>query len=562
MTEYPAISVHPRAATRSRAWLLIALLYVAIRALPTLTYPIDRDQGTYCLIGQGLLDGQQLYRDLWDNKPPGIFYIFAVIVKVFGPVMWSVGVVDILWLLGFSCLLFRFAERYLGTGEAVLGVVIHANWHVQAGNWWAAQPETFLLLFVLASFFLMADAARWPKLRPLAAGLLFGAAFWVKYNAVAFLPFLLVLPYLDTRRLDDEPRGVSLKIPWRDWFRRAAIFLGGFAATVAMVLAYFWLAGSWAAMQEVQFEVLPRYAAMAFERPGNYWLAALFHTEFNLGFWTECATLAALLIAWARRELEGFAPVLLSAAMGYVSVVMQGRFHDYTFETCIPFFAMVWGYLAVKVYESFRGVARECARRGWWMARVVVWVLFANIAYWPVPDEITNWAVDYKALHVWSEDREAFYIGYLSRHYLSHVSGVMRVTRYLRTNSVSSDGLFIWGTYPQIYFLTGSRPPTRFVSNLALVSPWAPPAWRDELMRDLEKSRPRFLVVARDDEIPALTYTTWDSEKYLEAFADLAIFISDYYRPAFALRDFLVYQRLDDFPGDRGISSESLRKAQ
>ena len=87
---------------RSRAWLFATLGLVFLRALPNVRYPLGRDQATYCVVAQGLLRGQLLYRDLWDNKPPAIFYVYAPIVKVFGPVMWSVGVIDILWLLVIS----------------------------------------------------------------------------------------------------------------------------------------------------------------------------------------------------------------------------------------------------------------------------------------------------------------------------------------------------------------------------------------------------------------------------------------------------------------------------
>ena len=98
----------------SRKWLLGALAVVFLRALPNLRYPIGRDQATFCVIGQGLLRGQLLYRDLWDNKPPGIFYIYALIVKIFGPVMWGVGAVDIIWLLAISVCIFYFARRSFG----------------------------------------------------------------------------------------------------------------------------------------------------------------------------------------------------------------------------------------------------------------------------------------------------------------------------------------------------------------------------------------------------------------------------------------------------------------
>src|ERR1700690_1631960 len=93
---------------RSRAWLLVSMALVTLRALPNIRFPLERDSATYCLVAQGMLHGLRLYRDLWDNKPPGIFYIYVPIVKLFGPVMWCVGVMDIVWLLLISFCIFRF----------------------------------------------------------------------------------------------------------------------------------------------------------------------------------------------------------------------------------------------------------------------------------------------------------------------------------------------------------------------------------------------------------------------------------------------------------------------
>src|SRR5215472_14803256 len=225
---------------RARVWLTAAMLFVVVRALPILSYPPGRDQSTYLLIGQSLVEGKQLYRDLWDNKPPGIFCLYAGISKLFGAAVWGVALVDIVWLLVISYCIFRFTDRFLGPAAAAVAVAVHASWHARVSYSYIhiAQPETFQLLCIFAGFFLMQNRGRrWDKIGCLTAGLLLGYAFWLKYNAVAFLPFLLFLPYLDTSSLDWEPRRVTLTISWRDWLGRAALLCGGLSVMIAGVLA-------------------------------------------------------------------------------------------------------------------------------------------------------------------------------------------------------------------------------------------------------------------------------------------------------------------------------------
>src|SRR5579872_7238757 len=106
----PTNSVSPAVSPHSRVWLGASLFFVLLRAFQCICYPIARDQATYCYIGQRLWEGKQLYLDFWDNKPPGIFFLYAVMVKILGNAMWQVGLLDLLWLLIFSIFIFKFAE--------------------------------------------------------------------------------------------------------------------------------------------------------------------------------------------------------------------------------------------------------------------------------------------------------------------------------------------------------------------------------------------------------------------------------------------------------------------
>jgi len=536
----------PRGTTNSlfnRALLATAILFVLVRAFPILSFPLGRDQGTYLTIGQGLLEGKQLYRDLWDNKPPGIFIVYAGIAKLFGRVMWSAAAVDILLLLLISYFLFRFTEPYLGRAGAAIAVMIHASWHGEMRYFWIAQPETFQVACVLAGYLLMKRRGQWWKATSFAAGLLFGYACWLKYNAVAFLPFLLFLPFLDTSGLDREPPRVSLSIPWRNWLARAAFLLGGLVAAIGIVVAWIAFKGAWPAMKEVQFEVLPRYAAMAIQRNPHYLRSVFVRTSYYLGVWNLWATLAGLLVGWMRRALRRFAPVFLAASLAYIATVMQVRFHDYYFQTCYPFFAAIWAYLAVSIYEGTCVLARNFRHRGWGLAAGLIWIVFANAIFWPLPDEFNKLAMRYEELREWRADHERFYSDYPRQLPFELLRGQFDVIHYLEKNARPSDGVYLWGSNCLIYYLSGHQAPTRFVSNLGIVSLWAQPSWREELVRDLRNAQPRFIIVTRRDALPTITYVNLDSEKYLEIFPGLDTFITQNYRSVADLESFVVYRR-------------------
>ncbi len=481
--------------TRSRAWLYGTLGLVFLRALPNLRYPLGRDQATYCVIGQGLLQGQLLYRDLWDNKPPGIFYIYAPIVKVFGPVMWSVGVVDILWLLAISCCIFYFARRYLGMAGAVLSVIFYAFRHCRQGYVHAGQPETFLMLCVFAAWFLLQGGRRWKVACHLGVGLLLGAAFWLKYNAVAFFPFVALVPFVDFRDLDYGAARLHFLIPWKDWLGRMLIVVAGLVFAVAAVLAGFLISGAWPAMKEVQFEVLPRYGAMVFHGSFAFLLFALGHTRDHMGFWWEIMPALALFFAWRRHEIASVAPIFLLALAGYISTAMQGRFHPYYFETCYPFFAMFWAYVSLKTYETFVYLQKILVQRQWTIARPLLWVVFATLVLSLLPEESVRTVEQYQLLAAWWRNPELSYKIYWWQLPLDKFGEQLRVIDYLKMNSTPQDEVYVWGTAPLINFLPQRRTPSRFISNLALTAKWGPESWRRELVQTLEAKRPRYIVL-------------------------------------------------------------------
>jgi hypothetical protein len=539
-----------------RALLVIAILFVVVRALPILSYPLGRDQGTYLTIGEGLLEGKQMYRDLWDNKPPGIFIVYAAIAKLFGRVMWSAAAVDILLLLVISYFLFRFTEPYLGRAGAAIAVMVHASMHGEMRYFWIAQPETFQVACVLAGYLLMTRHTRQWKVSSFAAGLVLGYACWLKYNAVAFLPLVAFLPYLDTSGLDRERRQVSLTVPWRTWVMKVAPLLAGLAAAMGVVLAWIVIRGAWPAMKEMQFEVLPRYAAMGIERNPHYLLSAFIRTNRNLGAWNLWATLVGLLVAWLRRDLKRFAPLFLAAVTAYAAVAMQVRFHDYYFQTCYPFLAALWAYLVVSIYEGSRALAGNFRQWGWRLASGLVWIAFANVIFWPLPEEFDKLTMRYEELREWRADREAFYSGYPRQLPFEHLGGELGVIDFLGKNARPNDGVYVWAAQCAIYYLSGHQPATRFVSNLGIVSLWAQPSWRQELVRDLRNAQPRFIIVARGDALPIITYVNLDSETFLKRFPELDTFIAQNYRPVADFDTFVVYQRsglTSNIPrGDRG----------
>src|ERR1039458_9630978 len=122
------------------------------------------------------------------------------------------------------------------------------------------------MLCVFISYLMMLPEGRFRPVRWLLAGLVMGMAFWLKYNAVVFFPLILVLPFVHFSGLDQEPRWARLAVPFRRLVRQTGVAVAGFSLAIAAMLVHLWMVGVWPWFKEEQLEVLPRYAALVFER--------------------------------------------------------------------------------------------------------------------------------------------------------------------------------------------------------------------------------------------------------------------------------------------------------
>ena len=63
--------------------LTLLILVVVIIRYKFISIPFERDEGAYSYYGKLLLQGKTPYKDFYEQKFPGIFYFYALMVGVF-----------------------------------------------------------------------------------------------------------------------------------------------------------------------------------------------------------------------------------------------------------------------------------------------------------------------------------------------------------------------------------------------------------------------------------------------------------------------------------------------
>lgn len=191
---------------------------------------IDRDESTFILMAQSMVDGYLPYAQLWDLKPPLLFIIFSIPISLFGKSLLAVRITGWLVVSGISFFTFllgnRADHRLTGIAAGIACMFLMSL----GGSVQGVMSEHFSVFFLL-------PAMLWLATPP--SGIRFGlAGFFLALAVLCKSNLVIVLPVL------------GLFLIYKAWPKSGAIYrlpilfliLGGTLGILSSVLPY-WLTG-------------------------------------------------------------------------------------------------------------------------------------------------------------------------------------------------------------------------------------------------------------------------------------------------------------------------------
>src|SRR5262249_45424383 len=143
------------------------------------------------------------YRDVWDLKPPAVYWTYALILGALGKSPLAIHLADLLAASVVGAGLFTLARRPYGAGSALAAAAWYGALYFRGGFWGLGQAESYpSVALVLAA--LAAAKPSDPDPRPqlswwFAAGLAAGVA--VLYKFTLLLPTLAILSWAFARAI-------------------------------------------------------------------------------------------------------------------------------------------------------------------------------------------------------------------------------------------------------------------------------------------------------------------------------------------------------------------------
>lgn len=465
---------------RSLTALLLLLLASCIiwQRWHTYTEPLDNDVSLYAINGHAVLQGQVLYRDVWEIKPPGTIYTFAAVEALTGygeQEIFALAVVAaLLTLLG----VYRAGNlaygRTAGLVAAGCWTIVNADPFLEANKPNVEVLMNAALVWLLVGFLRLPARAKPAQL--LILGLLGGLA--TLYKQFLLINLLLLLAAHLAWPRTDEPNGTLVAKRGLSPAAQGALVAGGFAAVWLLTLGGMAVTGGLGGFLSILTVIGKTYAG----NPLANLLTGLFQAPpfapATLFLWPLIGlTLFFVAIGWRWGNRRQWGLLLAAIIATQLSVSMPGRFFSHYYQLWLPVLCVGAGWGVGLLRQRFH---TQPAR---WLAPAVglalVGLLLAGQApYYRLSAE--EWSLKkYGPLYLETK----------------------KLGLEIKDNLPATESIYEWGMESGIYFYSqrrracgldwaGLTPRNTIIDRNPLY-----PEWTKRYRQDLENNKPTILVV-------------------------------------------------------------------
>lgn len=493
-----------------------------------------RDQGIYAVVARTILDGGAPYRDAWDFKPPGIYFIYALSTILFGDILHAVRIFEALCFLSLAgAFIIYIRSHFMSWQAGIIAATLAALAHVQLDFWDTGQPESFggiLIMWALVCI-TYRPAPNMPLInfrRTLAwggCGLLFSLAGLLKpFLAGGLLTSLAYVAWKTATASGEKGKARTLR------YLLGAIVIG---AALPLFVCGIYLLQKHALQDfyETFFVFAPRYASISFSAaklPERFFYTiVLWLPEFSI--LSFAGILFALLLPLRHsQEREGFIHAGGALLFPAVGIVLQGKMFPYHFGALIPGISLLAGWGIWKVWTGSR-------------IKWIVLLALAVLLYWQMEHNGVN-KQNADRLKVFMNSEPCARDKISSKHDVDALVN-RQTSEWLLQNTPQSSPIYIWGFEPIIYILTNRPCASRYIYNVPQRAVWSKEQARKTLINELTEHPPSAIIVAHNDRLAWVTGSELDSAEELGRFTELSALLKTHYLHAVSFGKLDIYRQ-------------------
>lgn len=472
----------------------------------------SRDSGVFLYVGWRLLHGEIPYRDVWDHKPPLIYFIDALGLTLTPHSLWGVWFLQLFFIFFTLFIVYKLLDREFGMYAAIAGTIVLTSGLLtilEKGN----VTEEYALVFQAGCFLLIVQAWRhdFPVRSSFWIGILSGLAFNFKQTTIGILltyALILLITRLFRRKFPLEDM-LSLFAGWLIPSILLAVYL-----TSQNALRDFWEQAFlynfvYIGTHEGLGRLIPVFLK-GFAYLNDGWVLYL-----SIAGW-----LAGLIYLWIERkassEIHPLIPIaLVNLPIEVILITVSGRSILHYYLTPLPVMAILAGSLVHSLPVLFEQISQRKAQQDRiWLSRGLLVLILAGqlgqIQYYP------------QYVRILRDNDYAPVIDYVSNH------------------TKENDQVLLIGAESVVNFLSRRQAPTRYVYQypLALLGRRS---MFEEYFHQILKNRPVLIIDTRGkSNLTDKLYTTL--QKRSPIVREGVNYLGEHYQQVAEFDDWFVYR--------------------
>ena len=426
----------------------------------------SRDSGVFLYVAWRFISGDIPYRDVWDHKPPLIYFVDALGLSLTPDSLWGVWLLQFIFIFLTFFLIYKGLDREFGIIAALAGSIVLASGLLtvlEQGN----VTEEYALVFQALCFwlFIRAQKDNFPVHASFWIGILGGLAFNLKQTTIgvwlayALIVFAVRIFQRKSPLLDFVSLGAGWLIP-------SVIFIIYFASQNA-------LSDYWEQAFLYNFIYIGKHEGIRRLIP-VFFKGFLLLSQGGVLYLAALGWLAGLGYVWINRKAAPHPLILIALVdlpIEVILITISGRSIIHYYLTLLPVMAILTGVLIYAIPRLLEKIPnRSFQKANRWtpvlLLLVVILFQFGQIKYYP------------EYVHVLAINNYASVIDYISK------------------NTEEGDKVLIIGAESAVNFLTRREAPTRYVYQYPLALLGRRPMF-EEYFNQILENKPILIIDTR-----------------------------------------------------------------
>jgi 4-amino-4-deoxy-L-arabinose transferase-like glycosyltransferase len=456
----------------SKVLLAFLVIFAIISLFRNLnTGPPVLDSPVYLYIAQRMLEGEIPYKDLFDHKTPGIYFINLIGLLIHKNL--GVVIVEVVFIITSVVLSFRILLNLFGLIPAFFGTLI---WLITlipmlgGGNF----PEDYVLPLQFGAIYLFLLEERLKVKRNLVnllVGILMGLTFLIKQNMIGvFLVYFLI-----------KGTQLLIKKDIKELFRLFLFFSLGFFIPIIPVCLYLFLND---ALYDAYRDIFV-FNVFYTGKPFTNILNVVYHGVFQLMLFSGITIIA--LIGWLDLLIISIYKIkiknidrlkyffwfsLILLPVEFLLSSTSGRFYFHYYFTWLPVLAIFSGYfiyLIIQIAKKERSFSILSTTK----------IAFLALVF------ITSWLIyqaGYTLINIRFDPKK-------------YDLGEQKVAQYLTKKTNPGDYVLVWGARTDINYSSETKSPTKYFYQQPLyMIGFKTPQMYQEFLEEIKKNKPIYIV--------------------------------------------------------------------